>query len=381
MRSFACRVALAASAFAVANGDVAFKFEEFKKLFKKEYKTPAEELRRFKIFANNMEAAAKLSMLDPGAKYGHLSPLADFSEFEYGKLNTLQVTKVALAEHEKKAIKVPMLTPFLPSEFDWRKKGAVGEIKNQAQCGSCWAFATVANVEGNLRMADDKTITRSASPPSSSNASPMTKPNYDPNSLFFVSLRNNAVTNGKLLSLSEQELVDCDSNDNGCNGGLPSNAYKDLIDNGMGLELESAYGYEARDGTCHAKKTLEKVFLKSWVAIGSSEDQMAAALMKYGPLAIGINAGPMQLYMGGIADPLFCNPAALDHGVAIVAFGVEDGKNYWVIRNSWGGEWGESGYYRIVRGKGKCGLNRMVTSAIVASTGESKALPAPEVFQ
>jgi len=344
MRSFSYRLAATSVALTIAdagaNADVAYKFEEFKKTFKKAYATPAEELRRFKIFANNMETAEKLSLLDPGAKYGHLSPLADMSEFEYGKLNTLQVTKVALAEHEKKAVKIPMSTPFLPSEFDWRKKGAVGEIKNQAQCGSCWAFATVANVEGN-----------------------------------------NAVTNGKLLSLSEQELVDCDSNDNGCNGGLPSNAYKDLIDNSMGLELESAYGYEARDGTCHAKKSEEKVFLKSWVAIGSSEDQMAAALMKYGPLAIGINAGPMQLYMGGIADPMFCNPAALDHGVAIVAFGVEDGKNFWVIRNSWGGEWGESGYYRIVRGKGKCGLNRMVTSAIVASTGESKALPAPEVFQ
>jgi len=104
--------------------------------------------------------------------------------------------------------------------------------------------------------------------------------------------------------------------------------------------------------------------------ISSIETEMAAALMKYGPLAIGINAGPMQLYMGGIADPFFCNPIALDHGVVLVAFGTEYGKEFWTIRNSWGPEWGESGYYRIIRGKGKCGLNRMVTTALVAPSTE-----------
>jgi len=114
--------------------------------------------------------------------------------------------------------------------------------------------------------------------------------------------------------------------------------------------------------------SLEKVFLSSWVPVSQSEDDIAAALMKYGPLSIGINAGPMQLYMGGIADPFFCNPEALDHGVTLVAFGTEGSKQFWAIKNSWGSSWGEQGYYRIVRGKGKCGLNRMVTTAVVAAS-------------
>merc|ERR1712034_181562 len=94
-------------------------------------------------------------------------------------------------------------------------------------------------------------------------------------------------------------------------------------------------------------------------------DQIAAAAVKYGPLAIGINAGPMQLYSGGIAHPSksACSPKKLDHGVAIVGFGVESGTKFWVIRNSWGASWGEKGYYRIVRGAGACGLNTMVTTA------------------
>jgi len=313
------------------------KFEEFKKTFKKVYKNSEEELRRFKIFVHNVDAASKMNAMDTGAKYGHLSPLADISESEFGKLNNLPVTSETLRAHELAAEKskasYALSLPSLPSDFDWRKKGAVAEVKNQGQCGSCWSFATVANIEGQ-----------------------------------------NFLVNGKLLSLSEQELVDCDSNDNGCNGGLPSNAYKDLIAENMGLELESDYGYTASEGSCHAKKSLERVFLQNWVAVSTQEDEMAAALMKYGPLAIGINAGPMQLYMGGIADPFFCNPQALDHGVTLVAFGTEETKEFWTIKNSWGGSWGEEGYYRIVRGKGKCGLNRMVTTAIVAPASENKQI-------
>jgi len=101
---------------------------------------------------------------------------------------------------------------------------------------------------------------------------------------------------------------------------------------------------------------------------------MAMALMKYGPLAIGINAGPMQMYFGCIADPWMCNPMALDHGVTIVAFGEEGSKPYWVIKNSWGSSWGEDGYYRIIRGKGKCGLNRMVAAPVVAKFESDKQL-------
>merc|ERR1712083_1121866 len=195
--------------------------------------------------------------------------------------------------------------------FDWRQKGAVNAVKDQKQCGSCWAFSTVANIEGV-----------------------------------------NFVKTQKLLSLSEQELVDCDKkSDQGCQGGLPSNAFQFLISSKTGLEAESKYPYTARDGSCRVQKADE--------------------LVQYGPLSIGINAGPMQWYRGGIADPwsILCNPKSLDHGVAIVGFGSES-KPYWVIRNSWGASWGEEGYYRIVRGQGKCGLNTDVTTAVIGSNAD-----------
>jgi len=100
-------------------------------------------------------------------------------------------------------------------------------------------------------------------------------------------------------------LVDCDkkTGDLGCQGGLPSNAFKDMIENKIGLELESQYPYTAHDGRCKAAQAQEKVFISNWTSISTDEDQIAAALMKYGPLSIGINAGPMQFYMGGIAKP------------------------------------------------------------------------------
>lgn len=320
----------------VAHADsLAEKFEEFKSKYDKNYVSAAEELRRFKIFTHNLESAAKMALLEGAtAKYGHMSPLADLSETEFARLNNLPVTPQYLREHAEKSVSFSTLPSDVKS-FDWRQKGAVTPVKNQGQCGSCWSFATVANTEGQ-----------------------------------------NFIVNGELKSLSEQELVDCSTSDNGCNGGLPSRAYEDLISSKSGFELESEYGYKGKDGSCGADRSKEIVFLSSWVPISQDESQIAVALMKYGPLALGLNASPMQLYMGGISDPWFCSPSGIDHAVTLVGFGAEDGKDFWTIKNSWGPSWGEEGYYRLIRGKGKCGMNQMVTSAIVApkSGGEKAAL-------
>jgi len=135
------------------------------------------------------------------------------------------------------------------------------------------------------------------------------------------------------------------------------------------LESESSYPYTAADGTCHKTASQEKAFITAWHQISTDETQIAAAVQQYGPLSIGINANTFQNYQSGVSNPLFCNPAALDHGVAIVGFGTDSGKNYWTIRNSWGTSWGEAGYIRMIRGSGKCGLNTDVTTATGVSTG------------
>merc|ERR1712159_238335 len=183
----------------------------------------------------------------------------------------------------------------------------------------------------------------------------------------------NFVKTGKLVSLSEQELVDCDNKtgDSGCNGGLPKFAYEDMIQNKFGLETERDYPYVGAGSgwlpdsgpKCQLSQEKEKVFISNWTQISKDEDQIAAALVKHGPLSIGLNAGPMQFYWGGISDPwlLFCNPQRIDHGVTLVGFGHDNStnKSYWIIRNSWGPSWGEKGYYRLIRGHGACGVNKL----------------------
>jgi len=167
-----------------------------------------------------------------------------------------------------------------------------------------------------------------------------------------------------LLSFSEQQLVDCDTVDQGCDGGLPSNAYQ-YIEKAGGIELESVYPYTALDGTCQFQASSRVADCTSWVNV--SADNMAQWLYQNGPISIGINAEWMQTYTGGVSDPLFCNPNALDHGVLITGWGTKSGLfgpyEYWIIKNSWGADWGENGYYWIIKGKDACGVHMMPTSA------------------
>merc|ERR1711865_444781 len=224
------------------------------------------------------------------------------------------------------------------ASYDWRDHGAVNAIKDQSGCGSCWAFSAVANLEGVLQ-----------------------------------------VSAGKLMSLSEQQLVDCDTADSGCLGGNLGNAQQWMMDNGVGEETESAYPYDmsqteaqAHSHECRQDASQYQVYVSGWHQISTDETQIAAALQQYGPLSIAVNANKFQSYRSGVADPFLCNGAMRNHGVAIVGFGTESGKDYWTIRNSWGTTWGEAGYIRMVRGKGKCGLNTDVTTATGVTTGALK---------
>lgn len=311
----ALRVAASAAILGLALGDDQAKYDEWKTAYGS---NGGEE--EFQVFSSNLRVIEAMQANDPSATYSHMTPFANISPESFKTRNGYRATTGATP--------APLLdVSNVASSYDWRDHGAVNAIKDQGQCGSCWAFSTVANVEGV-----------------------------------------GSVETGKLLNLSEQQLMDCDSADGSCNGGLPSNAFQFMIDHGMGLESESAYPYKAKDATCSKVASQEKAFITAWHQINTDETQIAAAVQQYGPLSIGINANTFQFYTGGVSDPLFCNPAALDHGVAIVGFGTDNGKDYWTIRNSWGTSWGEAGYIRMVRGKGACGLNTDATTATGVST-------------
>ncbi|XP_077300833.1 uncharacterized protein LOC143921405 [Arctopsyche grandis] len=307
-------------------------FGKFLVKYNRNYMNDRDEYRkRFKIFRENLDLIDELNENERGtAKYGP-NTFGDLSPEEFRQ------TRLGLRTDLRLQNSVPMMhaqipdVKDLPDSFDWRDKGAVTPVKNQGSCGSCWAFSVTGNIEGQYE-----------------------------------------IKNGKLLSLSEQELVDCDKLDDGCNGGLPDNAYRAIEQMG-GLELENDYPYDAADEKCHFNKTLARVQISGAVNISSNETDMQKWLVQNGPISIGINANAMQFYMGGVSHPFkfLCNPGNLDHGVLIVGYGIhtyplfKKSMPYWIVKNSWGESWGERGYYRVYRGDGTCGVNMMASSAII----------------
>jgi cathepsin F len=278
-------------------------------------------MKRVKLLQDNEQGTAI---------YG-ATQFADLTKNEF-KNKFLGLNPSLMSNEKLPMAKIPHIVS-IPDEFDWRDQNAVTPVKNQGSCGSCWAFSAIANIEGQY-----------------------------------------ALKSGKLLSLSEQELIDCDSLDNGCGGGLMTQAFKSVESLG-GLETETKYPYEGHEDRkgCKFDKNEIKVSISKAVNISTNEDDIAKVLVTLGPLSVGVNANAMQFYMGGVSHPIhaLCNPKSLDHGVAIVGYGVHRTKYthknlpYWLIKNSWGPGWGEKGYYLLYRGDGSCGVNQMVSSAII----------------
>ncbi|KAF9591097.1 hypothetical protein IFM89_001441 [Coptis chinensis] len=215
----------------------------------------------------------------------------------------------------------------VPSSMDWRKKGAVTPIKDQGQCGSCWAFSTVASMEGITQL-----------------------------------------TTGTLISLSEQELVDCDVNgeDQGCEGGLMDDAFDFIVQN-HGLATEGTYPYKAIDGTCDKKKEASHAAnITGHEDVPANDEKALLKAVANQPIAVAIDAGgsDFQFYSSGVFTGE-CG-TQLDHGVTAVGYGTaSDGTKYWLVKNSWGTAWGENGYIRMQRdigaAEGICGIAMMAS--------------------
>jgi len=315
-------------------------FAKFKTKFNKQY-AQEEEASKFAAFVTNFGAALAENAANPEHATQGVTKFFDMTEVEFKAkfLTRKQSNATSFTAWDGSCtacVRFPEQAALVadpPASFDWTTKGAVTPVKDQGQCGSCWSFGTTGDVEGTHFLAGNK-----------------------------------------LVALSEQELVSCDtkSQDQGCNGGLQEDAFDFVIKNG--LTAEANYPYTSgggNSGSCKsAKESPVAATMKSWVQVSkqgksASEDKIMQALVASGPVTIGINASPMQRYTSGIQNPLFCSGLALDHAVLIVGYGTENGKDYWKIKNSWATDWGEEGYYRIVRGVNKCGLANDAVHSVV----------------
>lgn len=303
-------------------------FQEYMRYHGKSYGTIDEFNKRYNAFKANYEASVEKAVQK-------LSKFMDYSKEEFKqkylnlKLKDFKLksgaTEVFEDEDEKETTeKSGRNLQSVPSSFDWRNKGVVSSVKDQGECGCCWAFSAVANIESQY-----------------------------------------AIKNSRILDLSEEQLLDCDSGNDGCDGGIMDQAFR-YIKNAGGLMSEADYRYTQVKDTCRFKKNRALVRVTGWKTVGSkNEETIKKMLVSTGPLAVAVNADNMQNYQGGIIDESdsVCPQANINHAVVLVGYGEEDGQKYWIVKNSWGENWGENGYFRIARGKGTCGINQYVVSA------------------
>jgi len=298
-------------------------FKSWMKTYNKVYSSDVVYAAKFDVFKQNLKRYAKLNEKDQTVTHGP-TKFSDLTHQEFAERYLIKNFTSSSIRGEKVNVAPKLNSIPLPSNYSWVEKGATTPVYNQGQCGSCWAFSTTESIESM-----------------------------------------NILSGKPMVQLSMQQIVDCDTSDDGCNGGDPPTAYAYVISAG-GLETLADYPYTAQDGQCQFNAGEISRSISSWqyVTTDKDESQMQQFTYTTGPPSVCVDASTWDSYQGGVYTSSNCG-TELDHCVQIVGWANFQGQNAWIVRNSWGTDWGYAGYLYVAIGQDACGIAEECTSAIV----------------
>lgn len=332
----AATLLLLAAMAATANGNKQAEFDAWAKQFNKAYSNPSDRMNAYQVYLTNDRHIQSMNAKKLSYKLAH-NQFSDLTSDEFYDKYVGYKDKASYLDHVGSNVKL-IKFENMPKSVDWTKKNAVTPVKNQEQCGSCWAFSTTGSLEGAY-----------------------------------------AIASGTLDSLSEQQLVDCDhvGGDSGCNGGTMDNAFQWIETNG-GLCLEKDYQYQGVDQPCR-KTCKPAVTLTGHVDVPKGNETQLKGAIAIGPVSIAIEAdkSSFQFYTSGVYNDKSCGNK-LDHGVLAVGYGtMSDGGDYYKVKNSWGSTWGMNGYILIAQHSDICGIADAATYPTGARAANGTQPPSP----
>jgi C1A family cysteine protease len=291
-------------------------FDSYTQFWNKTHATQEDKMMRFEAFQANVKKIAVANTQTiargRGATFG-LTKFSDLSFDEFKKLNGF-IPKNPLNVAAQSGLQAPA------GAIDWVTKGMTTPVKDQGQCGSCWAFSTTETVESA-----------------------------------------NLIAGKSIVPGSPQEIVDCDSSDAGCNGGDPQEALQWVVSQG-GLDSDSCYPYVAQDQTCASSQCSPALSISRVTPVSGDEPSIYTALQSM-PLSICCDAEAWQNYNGGVLTADQCGDN-VDHAIQLTGYSPDQG-GYWIVRNSWGADWGENGFIYLQYGENTCAITSEVTAASV----------------